>query len=314
MSIRTIDCDYTGRPGIAAAYLMREGDEAAFIETNTTHAVPRLLAALAEEGLAPEDVRYVIITHVHLDHAGGAGALMAACPNATLLAHPRAAPHAIDPQRIVAGATEVYGAERFASLYGEVVPVDAARVRTLDDEEELVFGGRTLRFLHTRGHANHHFCVQDSATNGIFTGDSFGILYPDLQRKGPYAFPSTTPTDFDPEAAHETLDRIVAAGPERVWPTHFGEHTRVQAIADQLRTHLDVFQRFYDQADASGIDGQELDDFCDTWVRSHMEASLDAKGLGTVADRRLIALDAELNSQGLAFAVRKARHKRKRVR
>src|SRR3954471_23425092 len=110
--IHTIDCDYI-YPRFAAAYLRVAGDEAAFVETNTSHAAPKLLAALASRGMRPEQVRWVIVTHVHLDHAGGAGAIMRACPNATLLAHPRAARHIVDPSKLVASATKVYGAERF---------------------------------------------------------------------------------------------------------------------------------------------------------------------------------------------------------
>ena len=144
MSVTTIDCEYTGEQGVAAAYLAIDGDEAAFVETNTNHATERLLASLAQAGMRAEQVRYIIITHVHLDHAGGAGSLMAACPNATLLAHPRAAPHVIDPSRIVKGSTAVYGAERFAELYGEIRPVSAERVQALEDGETRTLGHLSL--------------------------------------------------------------------------------------------------------------------------------------------------------------------------
>ena len=210
--IRTIDCDYMRREGFAAAYLMREGERAAFVETNTNHALPKLLSALEAEGLDPEAVEYVIITHVHLDHAGGASALMQACPNATLLAHPRAAPHVIDPAKLVKSAKAVYGEREFSEMYGDIRPVPEARVRSMADGETLAFGERTLTFLHTRGHANHHFCVLDTGSNGIFTGDSFGLVYPGLQQGGLFAIPSTSPTDFDAAAAKQSLDRILDTG------------------------------------------------------------------------------------------------------
>ncbi len=311
MHVRTIDCQYTGREGVAAAYLLCEPDRAAFVEANTTTALPHLLGALEAAGYRPEQVEYVIVTHIHLDHAGGAGALMAACPHATLIAHPQSAPHAIDPSRIVAGAREVYGEPTFRELYGEIVPVPAERVRAMDHQQSLALGDRTLTFLHTRGHANHHFVVHDGRTGSVFTGDSFGILYPALQRNGPFAFPSTTPTQFDPQAAHASVDDIVRTGAPSVFPTHMGEHRHVAQLADQLHRQLDLYAALVDEADRSGRDGAELDTFCATRVQQLMMAELQRHGLGsdTVA-RELVALDADLNAQGVAFLVRKRRHKR----
>ncbi len=304
----TIDTDYADMPGVAAAYLLREGDRAAFVETNTTHAVPQLLEALRAEGLSPEQVEYVIITHVHLDHAGGAGALMQACPQATLIAHPRAAPHAIDPSRLIHSAREVYG-EAFDRLYGEILPIDEARVRTVDDGETLAFGERPLTFLHTRGHANHHFCVLDG--DAIYTGDSFGIVYPALQKHGLFAFPSTTPTDFDAEAAHAALDRIVGIGAAVAYPTHFGAQTDLAGIAEQLHRQLDRYASWVEQGDASGRDGQELDDWCVAQVNALFEEELERIGLaGTREAKPVWELDAALNAQGVAFAIRKRRYKR----
>jgi glyoxylase-like metal-dependent hydrolase (beta-lactamase superfamily II) len=153
-SVQTIDCDYI-RPNFAAAYLLREGNRAAFIDNNTAHSVPLLLKALENSGLTPEQVDYVIITHVHLDHAGGSSALMKACPNAKLLAHPRAVPHVVDPRRLIAGARAVYGDETFEKLYGVIEPIAAERVRAVNDGEAIIWGAKMLRFFHTRGHANH---------------------------------------------------------------------------------------------------------------------------------------------------------------
>jgi glyoxylase-like metal-dependent hydrolase (beta-lactamase superfamily II) len=305
--VTTIDTHYLDVPRTTAAYLLREGDRAAFVETNTNRAVPRLLEALAEEGLAPEQVEYVIITHVHLDHAGGAAALMARCPNATLLAHPRAARHAVDPSKLVKSAQQVYGEARFAALYGTIAPIPEARVRTLADGETLGWGERTLTFLHTRGHANHHFCVLDSATNAIFTGDSFGLIYPDLQTRGLFAIPSTSPTDFDAAAAKASLDRIVATGAARAYPTHFGGHEDLEAIAAQLHPQLDAYGALVEEAFAS-IPDEALDAHCRARVAALFDRLLAERGLdGDPAVRRQLALDEDLNAQGVAFAVRKRR-------
>ncbi|MFO0608766.1 MAG: MBL fold metallo-hydrolase [Polyangiales bacterium] len=301
----TIDCDYLA-PQLAAAYLRVQGEEAAFIETCTAKNVPALLAALAGEGLRPEQVRYVIVTHAHLDHAGGASALMAALPNATLLAHPRAARHLIDPSKLVASARAVYGAERFEALYGTLSPIDAARVTSLDDGATVPLGDATLTFLHTRGHANHHFVVHDPAYDAVFTGDAFGLVYPRLQREGRYAYPSTSPTDFDADEARASIDRIVKLGTARACLTHFGELTDVAAVGAQLRAWIDVSEALMKEAVA--LPAAEAE--------AHIKAGLVARFAATAADvglmfdegdRQLLAVDLDLNAQGLAWAASKLR-------
>jgi len=309
MTVTTIDCEYVDLPRVAAAFLIEEGDRAAFVETNTNDAVPRLLGALSVKGKTPEQVDWVIVTHVHLDHAGGASALMKACPNATLLCHPRAAKHLIDPAKLIASSEQVYGKERFRELYGTIEPIDAERVRIMQDEEQLEWGDRTLTFLHTRGHANHHFCIHDSASNGIFTGDSFGIVYPDLQGEGLFAFPTSTPTDFDAAAARQSVDRILGTGAERAFLTHFGEVGDLDGVAAQLTPQLDVFGAIVDEAYAGELEGEALDAFCDRRVRAHFDGLLQMHGLEGDAIRELLELDTALNAQGLAFAVRKRRFK-----
>ena len=317
-AVHTIDTFYTGREAIAAAYLIEGRDGFAFVETNTNAAVPRLLDALRERGASPDQVRYVIITHIHLDHAGGAGSLIAACPNATLLAHPRAAPHAIDPHKIAKGARAVYGDERFAELYGELVPVPEDRVRIMHDGETLDLGERELTFLHTRGHANHHFCVHDHRASAVFTGDAFGLIYPQLQGQargsGVLALCSTTPTDFDAEAAVASVDRILATGAARVFPTHFGEQRELDEAAGQLRAQLERYGGIVDAADSSGRDDDALDQYCLARTQALMREVLDAAGLADdAAALALTDLDTRLNAQGLAFAVRKRRYKRART-
>lgn len=308
MTVHPIDCHYTDQPGVAAAYLVIEGAEAAFVETNTALAVPRLLAALDAQGLGPEAVRWVIITHVHLDHAGGAGVLMEHCPNATLLAHPRAARHAIDPSRLVASARQVYGDARFAELYGEIRPVPAERVRAMADGEALRWGSRTLTFLHTRGHANHHFVVQDSRERGVFTGDAFGIAYPAAQRGGRWVFPSTSPTDFDGPAAIEAVRRIVATGATRAWLTHMGELRDLQGVAEELVAQLEDYTALAGEALASGLAGEALLAFCAARIDRWFAGALEARGLADDPHVvELVALDRDLNAQGIAFAVERQR-------
>lgn len=306
----TIDTHYTGETGVAACYLLEDRGRAAFVETNTVAAVPRLLAALAEAGLPPEQVDLVVVTHAHLDHAGGAGELLRYLPNAVVLTHPKAAPHLIDPSRIRAGATEVYGEARFAELYGELVPIPPERVRAMEDGAQAWLADRPLHFLHTRGHANHHLVVHDPRGDAVFTGDAFGIVYPYLQGEGTVAFPSTTPTDFDAEAAVASVDRIAGLRTGRVFPTHMGEQRDVAGIADALRRQLRVLGEAVDRADAEGLDGEALDAHFAALAAEGLDAELRAHGYGDdPVARKLVALDAELNGQGLAFAVRKRRFK-----
>lgn len=309
--IHTIDTHYLDRSEIAAAYLIVEGDCATFVDNNTNQAVPRLLAALEEQGLKPDQVEYLIITHVHLDHAGGTSKLAQACPNATVLAHPRAAPHVIDPSKLVASASVVYGEENFKKLYGTIEPVPEGRVRIMDDEETLRFGSRELRFLHTRGHANHHFCIADSASGAIFAGDAFGLAYPSLQQEGTFAMPSTSPTDFEPELARESIRRLVDENPSCIYVTHYGAVTDIETAAGQLVRHLDFAERVRDEAEASDLPDEELEAYCRPRLYDYVAGLLDGRGdLGRNASVwSQLKLDLDINAQGIAFAANKRRRK-----
>jgi len=309
--IHTIDTLYLGLSEVAAAYLIVDGDRAAFVDNNTNEAVPRLLAALAEQGLTPEQVDYLIITHVHLDHAGGTSALARACPNAKVVAHPRAAPHIIDPTKLVASASAVYGQAEFERLYGTIEPVDEERVLVMEDEQTLRLGERELRFLHTRGHANHHFCIVDSVSDAIFSGDAFGLVYPALQGEGTFAFPSTSPTDFEPGLARESIKRLVDERPSCIYPTHFGVVTDIDTAAGQLLRHLEFAERLRDDAEASDRRDEALEAYCRSRLTDYFAGLLDSMGnLGRNADTwSHLKLDIDLNAQGIAFAANKRRRK-----
>jgi len=301
----TIDAEYV-IPEAAACYLRIEKNEAAFVETNTAHAAPRLLAALREAGLRQEQVRWIVVTHAHLDHAAGAWALLRACPDATLVAHPRAARHLIDPQRLVASATAVYGAERFAQLYGSLEPIPAGRVRTVEEGETLDLGGAPLRFLHTRGHANHHVVIHDPAAATVYTGDTFGIAYPRLQRAGRFAFASTSPTDFDAAAARESVDRILALGAAEACLTHFGAIGDLEETAAQLHWWIDRSEALLEEA--IPLEPVEAERRLLAGVWAAMEEAAARRGLALdEGDRSLLALDVELNAQGLAWVASKRR-------
>jgi len=169
--ITFIDAQYV-RPVLASCYLIEQNGHAAFIDVGTNHTVPLLLAVLEQKGIPPGNIDYVIPTHVHLDHAGGAGLLMQHAPNAQLIIHPRGARHMVDPSRLQAGATAVCGDAEFKRHYGELIGIDEQLVVAAADHHKIRFQSRELEFLHTPGHAKHPFCIIATTRNGVFPGDT----------------------------------------------------------------------------------------------------------------------------------------------
>lgn len=286
------------RPGLACCYLVRRGQEYAFIETGTSPGVPRLLAALDARGIARDRVRYVIPTHVHLDHAGGAGRLMRELPRATLVAHPRGARHLIDPSKLVAGATAVYGAAAVQAMYGEILPIPAERVLAAEDGRRLPLGDGELLFLDTPGHARHHFCIWDGASRGFFTGDTFGLSYREFDGPGgAFLFPTTTPVQFEPDAWFTTLDRLLSFAPERMYLTHYGCVENVARLADDLRAGL---RRYTALAAPLARAPDRHARLLEALMRDAMAALRALRGpLPEPRARELLAFDMELNAQGL---------------
>ncbi len=295
--ISAIDTHYV-RPHLDASHLIVQDGRAAFVDTGTSHSVPLLLAALDQQGLSVNDVDYVLVTHVHLDHAGGAGHLMAACPQATAVLHPRGAPHMADPAKLEAGSRAVYGDDRFEKLYGEIRPIPDARIRTVADDEIIEWAGRSLRFIHTEGHARHHYCIVDEASRGVFTGDSFGLSYRELDTQaGHFLFPTTTPVHFDPEAAHAAVDRILSFDPDWAFLTHYGRIPDPAGVAGQLHGDLDAFVAMARAAAESDDVTARLTEA----MTRHLFQRLDAHGFDPDPRRRMDLLepDIKLNVQGL---------------
>ncbi|MDA1064008.1 MAG: MBL fold metallo-hydrolase, partial [Proteobacteria bacterium] len=234
-----IDTEYA-RPLQDASHLIVENGRGAFVDTGVNSSVPLLLAALAECNLDAGDIDYVFLTHIHLDHAGGAGLLMQQLPNARCVIHPRGAPHMIDPGKIVAGTEAVYGKENTAKMYGEILPIAAARIDIANDGDVFSLHGRELEAFHTEGHARHHYCLSDAASRGIFTGDSFGVSYRELDTAaGEFIFPTTTPVQFDPQEAHKSVDRIMSYAPERLYLTHYSEVGSLARLAGDMHDGID---------------------------------------------------------------------------
>lgn len=308
-SIKTIDGHYH-YPGRAAAYLLNHGEEAAFVDNITPFSIPYLMQALEEAELRPEQVRYIIVTHIHLDHSAGTAELVKHCPNATVIAHPRAARHIIDPTRLVESARPIYGEEVFKRIFGVIEPVDAARVQTADDNETLELGGRTLTFLDSPGHAKHHFVIHDSGTNALFSGDAFGLYFQQLQGGSKACFTYVcAPPQFDPDAAKRTIQRILDLGPDHVFVTHFGECSDIQEGGKQMLHMLDAYDAAVDTAAQTDLEGAALLEYCTKRSVDIIKQDLAACGLDTNDDEVLKWALAEngITSQGLAVLAEQRR-------
>lgn len=304
MKIICVDCKYVEPEFAGACLLVRDG-RGMFIECNTNHAIPFLREAAAREGLAPENIDGIIVTHIHLDHAGGAGLFLKSFPQAQLYAHPRAARHAIDPSRLVASATRVYGEAFMQKLYGEILPCEEERVQVLNDGDSLFFQGVELEIKHTLGHAKHHLVVFEPITRTLFTGDSAGVSYPAVNRKhGCVALPSTSPTDFDGPAALEVLDWIEKLSPDRLAPTHFGfiEKGDIPRALQMLRDQLGFAVHWQRQIREGVLTQDQLHARMRSELGQYFETTwgirLDEK------DWEILRVDLEVNAQGLWFASR----------
>ncbi len=288
------------RPGLAAIHLIESDGRAAFVDTANNAILPQALAALAARGLEPECVDYVILTHIHLDHAGGAGTLMQAFPNAKLVVHPRGVRHMVEPSQLMAGVEAVYGADEARRLYGRLIPVPAARILEARDNTRLRLGRRELLCLDTPGHARHHIAVVDLETSGIFTGDTFGISYRELDVDGrPLLMPSSTPVQFDPAEMRASIGRMLSFAPEAVYLTHYGRLEAPSELAPRLLSLVDRYAEIgrtvRAATDAVARIGDHLRRLLIDEARDHGCRLSEAEALG------LWKMDLDLNAQGLAL-------------
>ncbi|MEJ8419207.1 MBL fold metallo-hydrolase [Xanthomonas oryzae] len=296
-NIHTID---TGFGGVQfdAAYLIVQAQRGALIDCGTSLSVPQMLAAVQATGLAPAQIEWLILTHVHLDHAGGAGALLQHLPNAQALVHPRGAPHLIDPTRLIAGATAVYGEAEMARSYGVIAPVPAERVVEAVDGYTVMLGARALRTIDTPGHARHHLCVWDARSRSWFTGDTFGLSYRQLDSaRGAFILPTSSPVQFEPEAMLQSMTRLMDAAPEAMYLTHYGRVTSpaplAQALGEQIHAMTEIALGCAQRPDRHRCMVAALTELYLERARQH------GCRLDDAAVEQLLATDIELNAQGL---------------
>jgi len=296
-SVLTIDTGYI-RPGLCAAYLLIEQGRAALIDCGTATCAGRVLDAIDAAGVAREAVDWVLVTHVHLDHAGGAGPLMQALPHAKLVVHPRGAPHMIDPTRLIEGAKAVYGEAAFMHDHAGMQPVEAARVVVAEDGHRVDLAGRVLVCVDTPGHAYHHYSVWDEHGQQWFAGDTFGISYREFDNaNGAFILPTTSPVQFDPEALKRSVRLLMARQPRVIHLAHYGQVTEYQRLGADLIEQIDAMLALVREAHNTPDRHQALVDALTALYSQRAQAHgvEDAQAKA----HTLLAGDIELNAQGL---------------
>ncbi len=298
--IIAFDAGYV-RPILAAIHMIVDDGRVAFVDTGSNDSLPNALAALDKVGLGRDAVDYVILTHIHLDHAGGAGSLMREFPNAKLVVHPRGSRHMAEPSKLVAGVTAVYGQEYVEKVYGDILPIPAERIIDAHEGLTIQLGSRELLCIDTPGHAKHHICIVDKKAKAIFTGDMFGLSYREFDVDGrQYVFPTTTPTQFDPAEMHASIDRLMSYQPEAMYLTHYAQLTDLPAKAAALHRQLDAMVAI---GESAGGEGEARHAAVKQGLTDYLLGEIRAHGC-TLPEEKIIevlATDLELNAQGMEF-------------
>ena len=321
----TIDCMYRDNPQCAASYLLwsRHKDRestmrAAIVDNNTSKALGHIDAEFSNKlkncGLGYENVKYIIVTHIHLDHAGATGHLLRKCPNAIVLCHPKAVKHLIDPSRLIEAATGIYGKSRFEDLYGEILPCEKERVQAVRDNETVDFAeGRSLQFFHVDGHAKHHLIAFDKATESVFAGDAYGIRYPWLPLFNvteSLIFPSSSPSDFNAAEQRKAIEKIFSLQPRKIYITHYGMIEDIDGTKAELLKNLDIFeeiQKNLSKKIVGGMSEQGVVDAARHDIKSFFLSELTRRGLANDKEGfwDFFEHDVDINSKGLLVAAQR---------
>lgn len=309
--IHCIDLVENGTIWRTSCYLVQE-EKKVLVETGSSPSIPQILKGLEQVQVKPEEIDAIIVTHIHLDHAGAAGKLMELMPNATLIVHHRGAAHMINPEKLIEGAKAVYGTEQFDHYFSPILPVEESRVLVLDEGDEYDMGnGRKLHFYDSPGHARHHFFIMDSKSQGIFSGDTAGVFCREIYEthKIELCVPTTSPTQFDPPTLQKTLDRMLSLNPQRLYFTHFGMSEQPALMIGMLKEWLsgvweDALQHCATDSSWQSISGV---------LREGMLKKLESLGIPSDSPTlQSLELDLEINAKGIiSYAQRLARQAEK---
>jgi glyoxylase-like metal-dependent hydrolase (beta-lactamase superfamily II) len=299
--IRGIDTLMFGREKATSAYLV-EADEPALVETGPTTSVAAVRDGLATLGVGAGDLAHIVVTHIHLDHAGGAGALAPHFPAATVWVHERGTPHLADPTKLVASAARIYGEETLHELFGPVEPISPDRLRSLTDGDVVSLGNRRIEAVYTPGHASHHVCLVDEATESIFIGDALGVFLPDVR----ILRPATPPPEFDLELAVASIGRVAERRPSRLLFSHFGPSDDVTDLCRLATQRIRGWAEIVEQALTETDDVAEVVRILKQRTAGEMPAPSDAQP-GEVLARYESLSSYEMNALGLMRYLKKRR-------
>jgi glyoxylase-like metal-dependent hydrolase (beta-lactamase superfamily II) len=266
----TIDLGFQGWEHVIYSYLLAAPDELALIETGPTSTLPALFAGIQAAGFDPAMLKKIFVSHIHLDHSGGAGAIVRNQPEVEVYVHPVGAPHLIDPTRLVNSAARLY-TDRMDQLWGEIVPVPEERVVPLQDGETVEAAGHVLSALFTPGHAGHHAAYWEPNLAAIFTGDVGGVRMPGSN----YALPPAPPPELAPEQWAVSVERLRQAGARRLYLTHGGPFDDVSDHIEQLMPNLDRVETICRTAMLEGADDEAVTEL----LQAHTEEQIGPEAL-----------------------------------
>ncbi len=289
------------RENFAGTYLLSDKNEVALIEVSTSHAVPKILKKLDELKIHRDQVKYIFVTHIHLDHAGGAGTLIKELPNSKLILHPTGSKHMIDPSKLIQGAIAVYGEEVVKKDYGEILAIDPERIIECKDGQTFKIGDQNLTTLYTPGHARHHISIYHKESQGIFTGDSFGLSYPEMDVDGKSFYqPTTTPTAFEFDKMLESIEKMMSYNPKKIYFTHYGISNKPEEIKRQIVKRLYDYKQMAESINTNSKNQvEELKKLLsDYYIKEAKEHGVKLKHTKIL---ELFDIDINLNAMGLIF-------------